>query len=104
MDAHTIQTQEIENAKKDFEMRLKETFYAQNTESKMYFAAYDKDLISDDMLGVGEMAVSEISGGEKIIPLKTIEGKGIGEIIVTIKKERIEKKSIVLSNISLDLK
>ena len=63
LDSHTVQTKYIENAKKDFEMRLKETLYAQNTESKIYFAAFYKDLISDDMLGVGELAVSEITGG-----------------------------------------
>ena len=39
-----------------------------------------------------------------IVPVKTIEGKGIGDIILSIQKERVPKRQLILRNIELDLK
>ena len=50
-----VKTKFIENAKKDFVLDLKQSFYAEPKENKMIFAAYDKDLINDDVLGSGTL-------------------------------------------------
>lgn len=52
-----VKTKFIENAKKDFVLELKQSFYAEQKENKMIFAAYDKDLINDDILGTGTLVL-----------------------------------------------
>ena len=84
---HLVTTKYIENAKKDFTMNLKESFYVEYGGSDIKFVAFDKDLVSDDILGSGSIDVEQLSGSrEEIIKLSNQEGEFIGEIIVAFKK------------------
>lgn len=41
----------------------------------MIFAAYDKDLINDDVLGSGTLPLEGLTSGEKTIKLKPMSGE-----------------------------
>lgn len=44
----------------------------------MIFAAYDKDLISDDVLGRGQLKLQGLTAGEKIVQLKKKDEEDFG--------------------------
>ena len=48
--------------------------YSDRKQNKIIFAAYDKDVTYDDLLGVGEVAVEGISTGQKTVELKSSTG------------------------------
>ena len=59
----------IEDAKKDFILTLNQDFYTENTENKIIFAAYDKDLLKDDVLGFCNLPLKGLSTGTKTLKL-----------------------------------
>lgn len=67
----------------------------------MIFAAYDKDLISDDILGVGELPLENLSSGEKTVSLKNSKGESFGDIILVLSSQKVVCKSIQLSNLKV---
>lgn len=75
---HLFKSKYIENAKKDFDMVLKETFYCDSLFQTVNILAYDKDLFSDDFLGAGSKKLSLIVNGNNIIQLTNKKGQNIG--------------------------
>lgn len=94
-----FRTKNIEKAKKNFEMEINQPFYAEKKENKIIFAAFDKDIISDDNLGNGELSLEGLSSGNRVVALKNKEGKHFGDIILTMLVQKVTCKSLVISNI-----
>ena len=70
LGSNMFKTEYIENAKKDFKMELNQAFYAEHHQNKIIFAAFDKDLINDDVLGVGSLSLDSLTQGYKTVSLK----------------------------------
>ena len=98
-----FKTKFIENAKKDFVMELNQGFYAEYKENKIIFAAYDKDLINDDVLGCGTLALDDLSSGEKTVPLKNNDGNSIGSIVLVLTTKKVTSKTINITDIKVKL-
>ncbi len=63
LGSNMFKTKYIENAKKDFVIDLNQPFYAEHQQNKIIFAAFDKDLINDDILGVGSLSLDSLTSG-----------------------------------------
>lgn len=77
-------TNYIENAEKNFAIDVNKTFYLEKTEKSIIFTAFDKDLLSDDMLGTGEIKTSELLQGETKVKLVDHSGEHFGDLNVNI--------------------
>lgn len=69
----------------------------------MVFAAYDKDLISDDFLGTGNLALEGLTTGEKTVSLKDKDGKHFGDIILVLNVKKVVCRSLDITNIKVKL-
>ena len=67
-----IKTAVHKSAKKDFLMELNQSLYSDKKESKIIFAAFDKDLSYDDFLGSGELPIEGLTSSDKIVSLPNI--------------------------------
>lgn len=86
----------IENAKKDFVMELDYQFYAEKKENKIIFAAFDKDLVSDDNLGHGQLPLENLTSGQKTVSLNAKDS-----IVLVLSAQKVVCKNIKLSNIKV---
>ena len=84
-------------------MELKKTFYAEYKENKIIFAAYDKDLINDDVLGSGTLLLEDLTSGEKTVHLKNNEGKSIGDVVIVLTTKKVTSKTINITDIKVKL-
>lgn len=63
-------TSAVKSAKRDFVFQEKLSFYAEAKENKITFVMFDKDVVSDDYLGTGFLALDGLTAGEKSVTLK----------------------------------
>lgn len=69
----------------------------------MIFAAYDKDLMQDDILGTGNLALEGLATGQKTVSINNKEGKHFGDIILTLNVKKVVCKSIQISDMKVKL-
>lgn len=58
---------------------------SENPFSCVHFTAYKKDMMFDDVLGIGSMELKKLKDGETVVSLSNAEGKKIGDITVSLK-------------------
>ncbi len=79
-------------------------FYAEAKENKLIVVAMEKGMITDDIIGHGELLLDSLSSGEKKIPLLNETGKEeIGSVTLSIVTKQTANKTLLLDSISINI-
>ena len=103
LGSNFFKTGYIENAKKEFTKEINQSLYADSQQNKLIVAIFDKDLINDDYLGFGELALAGLASGDSKIKMKNEKGEDIGDLILNIEKKVVECRVVTLSEIGIQI-
>ena len=83
-------------------MSVAKTLYAEKTENKIVFAAYNQENVGgDSFYGCGELWVDNFAQGKNTVKLADRRGKHFGDIIVNLNTKSVVSRELVLTDVKV---
>ncbi len=83
-------------------MSVAKTLYAEKTENKIVFAAYNQENVGgDSFYGYGELWIDNFAQGKNTVKLADRRGKHFGDIIVNLNSKNVVSRELVLTDVKV---
>ena len=79
------------------------TLYAENSENKITFSAFEEKMIGDELKGSGDIYLESLTEGDNIVKLTNKSLTHFGDITVNINSKKTALREIELSNVAIKI-